>query len=115
MPYASASRPDETTAERLGTEGRAIAGKLGRHDAVRMSFFLPYDHRRMAKGSHDLPNVSTGPAVPYLSTPCKRATPEMALWFQGWLAHKAVGLRPSSTPLDTPRRTLKLMTARFCD
>jgi hypothetical protein len=26
--------------------------------------------------------------------------------FQGWPARRAVGLRPSSTPLDTPRRTL---------
>jgi hypothetical protein len=47
-----------------------------------------------------------GLAMPYLFTPCGWATPETALWlFWGWPACKAGGLRPSSTPLDTPRRT----------
>jgi hypothetical protein len=40
------------------------------------------------------------------STPCGRVTPETALrLFQGWPAHRAGGVRPSSTPLDTLRRT----------
>jgi hypothetical protein len=33
-------------------------------------------HRGMAKGGHGLPKVIPGPAMPYPSTPCKRATPE---------------------------------------
>jgi hypothetical protein len=42
--------------------------------------------------------------MPNASTPCGRATLEMALWlFQEWPAHTAGGLRPSSTPLDNPR------------
>jgi hypothetical protein len=33
----------------------------------------------------------------------KQTTPEMALQpFQGWLARRACGLRPSSTPMDIP-------------
>jgi hypothetical protein len=44
--------------------------------------------------------------MPYPSTPCGRATPETAIRpFQGWPARRAGGLQPSSTPLDTPRRT----------
>jgi hypothetical protein len=36
-------------------------------------------------------------------TPCGRATPQKALrLFGGWLARRAGGLRPSSSPLDTP-------------
>jgi hypothetical protein len=39
-------------------------------------------------------------------TPSGRAPPQMALWpFGGWLARRAGGLQPSSSPLDTPRRT----------
>jgi hypothetical protein len=44
--------------------------------------------------------------MPYPSTPCGLTTPETALRpFLGWPGHRAGGLRPSSTPLDTPRRT----------
>jgi hypothetical protein len=44
--------------------------------------------------------------MPYPSTPCKQATPETATrLFQGWPAHRAIGLRLSSCPSDTPRRT----------
>jgi hypothetical protein len=44
--------------------------------------------------------------MPDPSTPCGRATHETALWpFQGWLAHRAGGLRQSSTSMDTPCRT----------
>jgi hypothetical protein len=42
----------------------------------------------------------------YPCMPCMRATPETALRpFQGWLDRRAGGLWPSSTPLDSPRRT----------
>jgi Flp pilus assembly protein TadB len=34
--------------------------------------------------------------------------------FQGWPAHRAVGLRPSSTLLDTPRHTPMLQYVPFC-
>jgi hypothetical protein len=50
-------------------------------------------HRRMARGGHGLPKVSPESAMPYPSTPCRQAT------------CKVGGLRPSSTPLDTPRCT----------
>jgi hypothetical protein len=41
--------------------------------------------------------------MPDPSRPCGRATPETVLRpFQGWPAFWAGGLRPSSTPLDTP-------------
>jgi hypothetical protein len=58
----------------------------------------------MARGGHRLPKVLLRPAMP---NPFKRgATPETAFWlFEEYPAHKAGGLRPSSTLLDTPRRT----------
>jgi hypothetical protein len=63
-------------------------------------------HGRMAKGGHGLPKVSPWPAKPYRSTPCGRATYKTTLQpFQRWPARRAGGLRSSSTPLDTPRRT----------
>jgi hypothetical protein len=63
-------------------------------------------HGRMARDGHGLPQVSPGPAMPCLSTTRRWATPETASWaFQGWVTHRAASLRPSSTPLDTPRRT----------
>jgi hypothetical protein len=63
-------------------------------------------HRRMGRGGHGLPKVSHGPAMPNPSTLCERATPETALRpFLGWPAHRAGGLRPSSSLLDTPRHT----------
>jgi hypothetical protein len=46
------------------------------------------DPGRMARGGHGLPKVSLGPAMPYPSTPCGRAT------------CRAGSLQPSSTPLD---------------
>jgi hypothetical protein len=61
---------------------------------------------RMARGGHGLPKVLLGPAMPFLSTPCSRTTLEMVLWpFQGWPTRRVGGLCPSSTPLDTSRRT----------
>jgi hypothetical protein len=50
---------------------------------------------RMARGIHRLLKVSLGPAMPYPSTPCGRATPE-------GVARRAGDLRPSSTLLATP-------------
>jgi hypothetical protein len=61
----------------------------------------------MARGGPSLPIVSPGPTMTYHSTPCGKATPKMALCpIQGWPACKAVDLRPSSIPFDTPRRTI---------
>jgi hypothetical protein len=65
---------------------------------------LVFRHGRMARGAHGLSKVLFGPAMPYPSTPCEQATPETARQlFQGWPTHRAGGLRPSSTLLDTPR------------
>jgi hypothetical protein len=59
-------------------------------------------HGRMARGRHGLPKDSPGPAMPDPSMPCGRTTLEIALRpFLGWPAAQ----RPSSTLLDTPRRT----------
>jgi hypothetical protein len=64
------------------------------------------DHRRMARGGHGLSKVSTSPGMPYSSMSYGRATPETDLRpFQRWPACRAGGLRPSSTPLDTPCHT----------
>jgi hypothetical protein len=61
---------------------------------------------RMAWGAHGLAKVSPRPTMPYLFTPCGRATPETTLWqLQRWPARKVGGLRLSSTPLDTSHRT----------
>jgi hypothetical protein len=63
-------------------------------------------HGRMAKGGHGLPKVSPGSALPYPSMPREWATPETAYRpFQGSPARRVGGLRPSSFPLDAPRRT----------
>jgi hypothetical protein len=59
----------------------------------------------MARGAHELAKVSVEPAMPDPSTPCGCTTSETALRpFQGWPAHRASGLRSTSTPLDTPSR-----------
>jgi hypothetical protein len=61
---------------------------------------------RTGRGIHRLPKVSPRPAQPDPYTPCGRATPQTALRpFGGWPAHRAGGLRLSSSPLDTPSRT----------
>jgi hypothetical protein len=63
-------------------------------------------HGRMKRGGHGLPIVSPGLAKPYPSKPCEQAIHEAAFQpFQGWPTNRAVSLRPSSTPLDTPRLT----------
>jgi hypothetical protein len=60
------------------------------------------EHVRMARGVHGLPKVSPGPAMPYPSTPCGRATLETALQlFLVGPARRAGGLRLSSTPLNS--------------
>jgi len=71
-------------------------------------------HGRMARGSHGLPKVSPRPAMPGPATPCGRTTHETALRpFQGWLAYRVGGLRPSPTPLDTPRRAPMIVARQF--
>jgi hypothetical protein len=60
----------------------------------------------MARGGNGLLKVTLGPAMPYPFMPCRQATYETAIWpFQGWPSCTAGVLQPSSTPLDTPRRT----------
>jgi hypothetical protein len=50
----------------------------------------PFCHGRRSMGGHGLPKVSTGPAMPYPSPPCGRATPDTALrQFQGKPTHRA--------------------------
>jgi hypothetical protein len=62
-------------------------------------------HRRMARGGHGLPKISPGPTMPYMFALCRRATSETVIRLcQSWPAHRVGGLRPSFTPLDTPRR-----------
>jgi hypothetical protein len=56
-------------------------------------------HGPMARSGHGLPKVLFRPSMPYPSTLCGQATPEM------WPAHRAGGMRLSSTSLDTPRCT----------
>jgi hypothetical protein len=72
----------------------------------------------MARSGHGLRKVSPGPAMPYPFMAYGQYNPETALWpIQGWpICRVACGLRPaacgvwpSSTPLDTPRRTPMLM------
>jgi hypothetical protein len=61
---------------------------------------ISQQHGRMARGGHGLPKVS----LPLYAL--QVAIPETALLpFQGWPAHRAGSLRPSCTPLVTPRRT----------
>jgi hypothetical protein len=60
----------------------------------------------MGSGIHGFPKVSLRPTMPDPSKPCGWANPKMALQpFLGWSSRRADSLRPSSTPLDTPRRT----------
>jgi hypothetical protein len=56
-----------------------------------------------ARSGQELPKVLLGPALLYPSTPSGQATPETASNpLQEWPARRAVGLWPSSTPLDSP-------------
>jgi hypothetical protein len=51
-------------------------------------------HGRKARGGHGLPKASLGLAMPYLSAPCGRTTPETALpLFQGRPARRVGGMR----------------------
>jgi hypothetical protein len=58
-------------------------------------------HGHMTRGGHGLPKVSPGPAMPYPSS----SYGETIWLFQAWSTLRAGGLWPSSTPLDTQRRT----------
>jgi hypothetical protein len=74
------------------------------------------NHGRTARDGHGLLQVSLEPAMPNPSRPCGRATPKTAERpYQGWHVHRASGLRPSSTLLDTPRlaHKLKIFNAFF--
>jgi hypothetical protein len=60
-------------------------------------------HGRIARGGHGLSKVSLGPTMPYLSTPCRRATPDTAILLsQRRPTHRVGSPRPSSTHLETP-------------
>jgi hypothetical protein len=75
----------------ISASSRASGCSAVSHEAPR--------HGRMAGDGHALPKVSLGLAMPYPSAPCE--------WppLKGVDAHKAGGQQPSSTPLDTSRRT----------
>jgi hypothetical protein len=65
----------------------------------------PIQQVLMARGIHELLKVSPRPTMPNPSTPYGRTTPKTAIWpFWRWPARRAGGLKPSSTPLDTPYR-----------
>lgn len=51
--------------------------------------------------AEDARQFNMGLPCPTLLFPCRRSIPEK---FQGWPTRRAGGLRPSSTPLYTPRR-----------
>jgi hypothetical protein len=69
----------------------------------KINAWVKIQQTRMAKGNHGLPKVSPGPTMPNPSTPCGRATREIALRpFQWWPARWAGRMRPSSTTLYTP-------------
>jgi hypothetical protein len=66
-----------------------------------------FSHGRVARGHHGLLKVLPGPIMPDPSTSWGQPTPETSLQpFLGWPTHMADGLWPSSTLLNTPRRTL---------
>jgi hypothetical protein len=55
----------------------------------------------MARGSHELPKVSLGPALPYPSSPCGRSPENGLMAVSGVATHRVGGLWQSATPLDT--------------
>jgi hypothetical protein len=68
-------------------------------------------HGRMARGDYGFLKVPQGTAMADPSKPCGRVSPKTAVsgvaWpFQGWPAHRAGGLRQSST-LFHPTPTMK--------
>jgi hypothetical protein len=66
-------------------------------------------HGRMASGGHGLFKVLPGPAMPYPSTPCGRATPEMALRpFHGWPTHRAGQVACGRLPPIWRRHAIRL-------
>jgi hypothetical protein len=68
-------------------------------------------HGRMARGDYGLPKDSPGPAKPYPSTSCGQLPLKRVAGVHsggdgsGVDTSRAGSLRPSSTPVDTPRRT----------
>jgi hypothetical protein len=81
----------------------------GEHKADKL-LILMTAHRCMARGGHGLPKVSPWSAMPYPSTPYRQATPETAVGVPPEGVNSCI-LRPSSTTLDTPRRTPILVSA----
>jgi hypothetical protein len=63
-----------------------------------------WKHGRMARGGHELPKVSPGPAIPYPSTHCSRVILETPYGcFMGGPPLRAGNLLSTFTTLDTPR------------
>ena len=60
---------------------------------------------RMARGIHRLSKVLPGPTMPNLSMSCPVLYIRNGLTSVSEVVHPQGGLRPSSTPLDIPRRT----------
>jgi hypothetical protein len=73
---------------------------------IEMRYDLPWV---MARGGHGLPKVLPGPTMPYpLAMPCEQS-PVKQIYGKatsGVAAHRTGYLQPSSTPLNTPHRTL---------
>ena len=59
----------------------------------------------MARGIHRLSKVLPGPTMPNLSMSCPVLYIRNGLTSVSEVVHPQGGLRPSSTPLDIPRRT----------
>jgi hypothetical protein len=54
----------------------ALQVKRNSIGSIQIEFLpLPFGRGRIASGGHGLPKVSPGPAMPYPSMPCGRATP----------------------------------------
>jgi hypothetical protein len=73
------------------TQEKMLQAKIER--AKSFDRVIPFDveeQGRMGRGIQGLPKVSSGPAIPDPSMPCRRATLETDLRpFQGWPARKA--------------------------
>lgn len=67
-------------------------------------------HGLVARGGLGLPKVSLELALLYLFMPCRWPPLKRLTGLSGVAAHRVVSLRPSFTPLDTPRRTPMVVT-----
>jgi hypothetical protein len=66
-------------------------------------FSLSWTYGKGLASGHGLYKVSPGPAMPNSFKPCRKATPDSALWsFQWWPARRAGGLHPLGTPCHMP-------------